>query len=172
MEGAYITKATAQLMRDFGCIQSPQNAFLLNLGLESLHVRMPQHCKNGQAMAEFLAGHPAVRFVRYPGLPDDSCYDLAQKYLPNGSCGVVSFGFTGGRAAAEQFMKSLKIAQIATHVADARTCCLHPANATHRQMNDAELEACGIAPDMVRLSCGIESTEDLIADVEQALASL
>lgn len=170
--GAFITKATAQLMRDFGCIQSPQNAFLLNLGLESLHVRMPQHCKNGQAMAEFLAGHPAVRFVRYPGLPGDSCYDLAQKYLPNGSCGVVSFGFNGGRAAAEQFMKSLKIAQIATHVADARTCCLHPANATHRQMNDAELEACGIAPDMVRLSCGIESTEDLIADVEQALAGL
>ena len=170
--GAFITKATAQLMRDLGCIQSPQNAFLLNLGLESLHVRVPQHCKNGQAMAEFLSNHPAVRFVRYPGLPGDKCYNLAQKYLPNGSCGVVSFGFTGGRAAAEQFMKSLKIAQIATHVADARTCCLHPANATHRQMNDAELEACGIAPDMVRLSCGIESTEDLIADVEQALASL
>ena len=172
LEGAFITKATAQLMRDLGSIQSPQNAYLLNLGLESLHVRMPQHCKNGQAMAEFLAGHPAVRFVRYPGLPGDEYYELAQKYLPNGSCGVVSFGFNGGRAAAEQFMKSLKIAQIATHVADARTCCLHPANATHRQMNDAELEACGIAPDMVRLSCGIESTDDLIADVEQALAGL
>lgn len=170
--GAFITKATSQLMRDLGSIQSPQNAYLLNLGLESLHVRMPQHCKNGQAMAEFLAGHPAVRFVRYPGLPGDEYYDLAQKYLPNGSCGVVSFGFNGGREAAEQFMKSLKIAQIATHVADARTCCLHPANATHRQMNDAELEACGIAPDMVRLSCGIESTDDLIADVEQALAGL
>ena len=172
LEGAFITKATAQLMRDLGSIQSPQNAYLLNLGLESLHVRMPQHCKNGQAMAEFLAAHPAVRFVRYPGLPGDEYYELAQKYLPNGSCGVVSFGFNGGREAAEQFMKSLKIAQIATHVADARTCCLHPANATHRQMNDAELEACGIAPDMVRLSCGIESTEDLIADVEQALAGL
>ena len=172
LEGAFITKATAQLMRDFGSIQSPQNAYLLNLGLESLHVRMPQHCKNGQAMAEFLAGHPAVRFVRYPGLPGDAYYELAQKYLPDGSCGVVSFGFNGGREAAERFMKSLKIAQIATHVADARTCCLHPANATHRQMNDAELEACGIAPDMVRLSCGIESTEDLIADVEQALAGL
>lgn len=172
LEGAFITKATAQLMRDLGSIQSPQNAYLLNLGLESLHVRMPQHCKNGQAMAEFLAGHPAVRFVRYPGLPGDEYYELAQKYLPNGSCGVVSFGFNGGREAAEQFMKSLKIAQIATHVADARTCCLHPANATHRQMNDAELEACGIAPDMVRLSCGIESTDDLIADVEQALAGL
>ena len=172
LEGAFITKATAQLMRDLGSIQSPQNAYLLNLGLESLHVRMPQHCKNGQAMAEFLAGHPAVRFVRYPGLPGDEYYDLAQKYLPNGSCGVVSFGFNGGREAAEQFMKSLKIAQIATHVADARTCCLHPANATHRQMNDAELEACGIAPDMVRLSCGIENTDDLIADVEQALAGL
>ncbi len=170
--GAFITKATAQLMRDFGSIQSPMNAFLLNMGLESLHVRMPQHCKNGQAMAEFLSEHPKVRFVKYPGLPTDPYYELAQKYLPNGSCGVVSFGFTGGRAAAEQFMKSLKLAQIATHVADARTCVLHPANATHRQMNDAELEAAGIAPDMVRLSCGIESTEDLIADVEQALATI
>ncbi|MBM6688531.1 MULTISPECIES: O-acetylhomoserine aminocarboxypropyltransferase/cysteine synthase family protein [Collinsella] len=170
--GAYITKATSQLMRDFGCIQSPQNAFYLNLGLESLHVRMPQHCKNGQAMAEFLAQHPKVRFVKYPGLPTDPWYELAQKYLPNGSCGVVSFGFVGGRAAAEEFMKNLKVAQIATHVADARTCVLHPANATHRQMNDEELAAAGIAPDMVRLSCGIEDTEDLIADVEQALAAV
>ena len=170
--GAYITKATSQLMRDFGCIQSPQNAFYLNLGLESLHVRMPQHCKNGQAMAEFLAQHPKVRFVKYPGLPTDPWYGLAQKYLPNGSCGVVSFGFVGGRAAAEEFMKNLKVAQIATHVADARTCVLHPANATHRQMNDEELAAAGIAPDMVRLSCGIEDTEDLIADVEQALAAV
>lgn len=170
--GAFITKATAQLMRDLGCIQSPQNAFLLNLGLESLHVRMPRHVANGQAMAEFLAGHPKVRFVKYPGLPGDPWHELAMKYMPNGTCGVVSFGFTGGRAAAEQFMKSLKVAQIATHVADARTCVLHPANATHRQMNDEELAAAGIAPDMVRLSCGIEDTEDLIADVEQALASI
>ena len=167
--GAFITKATAQLMRDFGCIQSPQNAFYLNNGLESLHVRMPQHCKNGQAVAEFLQQHPKVRFVRFPNLPGDENYELAQKYLPNGGCGVVSFGFTGGRAAAETFMKSLKLAQIATHVADARTCVLHPANATHRQMNDAELVAAGIEPDMVRLSCGIENTEDLIADIAQAL---
>ena len=167
--GAFITKATAQLMRDFGCIQSPQNAFYLNNGLESLHVRMPQHCKNGQAVAEFLQQHPKVRFVRFPNLPGDENYELAQKYLPNGGCGVVSFGFTGGRAAAETFMKNLKLAQIATHVADARTCVLHPANATHRQMNDAELVAAGIEPDMVRLSCGIENTEDLIADIAQAL---
>ena len=153
--GAYITKATAQLMRDLGCIQSPQNAFLLNLGLESLHVRMPRHVANGQAMAEFLAGHPKVRFVKYPGLPGDPWHELAMKYMPNGTCGVVSFGFTGGREAAERFMKSLKVAQIATHVADARTCVLHPANATHRQMNDEELAAAGIAPDMVRLSCGV-----------------
>ncbi|OUN47163.1 O-acetylhomoserine aminocarboxypropyltransferase [Collinsella sp. An7] len=170
--GAYITKATSQLMRDLGCIQSPQNAFLLNIGLESLHVRMPRHCANGQAMAEFLHDHPKVRFVKYPGLPDDPWHELAQKYLPNGCCGVVSFGFTGGRAAAEEFMKNLHVAQIATHVADARTCVLHPANATHRQMTDEELVAAGIAPDMVRLSCGLEDTEDLIADVAQALAAL
>ena len=169
--GAFITKCTSQLMRDFGSIQSPQHAFILNLGLESLHVRMPQHCKNGQAAAEFLQAHPKIRFVRYPGLAGDQYYELAQKYMPNGTCGVVSFGFEGGRAAAEQFMKSLKLAQIATHVADARTCVLHPANATHRQMNDEELVACGISPDMVRLSCGIESTEDLLADLEQALAT-
>ena len=172
LEGAFITKATAQLMRDFGCIQSPQNAFLLNLGLESLHVRMLQHCKNGQAVAEFLQQHPKISFVRYPGLLGDAYHELAQKYLPQGGCGVVSFGFNGGRAAAEQFMKSLRLAQIATHVADARTCCLHPANATHRQMNDEELVACGITPDMVRLSCGIESTEDLIADIAQALDTI
>ena len=172
LEGAFITKATAQLMRDFGCIQSPQNAFLLNLGLESLHVRMPQHCKNGQAVAEFLQQHPKISFVRFPGLPGDAYHELAQKYLPQGGCGVVSFGFTGGRAAAEQFMKSLRLAQIATPVADARTCCLHPANATHRQMNDDELAACGITPDMVRLSCGIEATEDLLADIAQALDTI
>lgn len=172
LEGAFITKATSQLMRDFGCIQSPQNAFLLNMGLESLHVRMPQHCKNGQAVAEFLQGHPKISFVRYCGLPTDQGYELAQKYLPHGSCGVVSFGFVGGREAAETFMKNLKVAQIATHVADARTCVLHPANATHRQMNDEELRACGIAPDMVRLSCGIEDTDDLLADVAQALEAI
>ena len=168
--GAFITKCTAQLMRDFGSIQSPQHAFFLNSSLESLHVRMPQHVKNGTAVAQFLQKHPKIRFVSYPGLEGDKYYELAKKYMPNGTCGVVSFGFEGGRAAAEQFMKNLKLAQIATHVADARTCCLHPANATHRQMNDEELIACGISPDMVRLSCGIESTEDLIADLDQALA--
>lgn len=170
LEGAFITKATSQLMRDFGSIQSPQNAFLLNMGLESLHVRMAQHCKNGQSVAEFLSGHPKVAWARYCGLPDDPNYDLAQKYLPNGSCGVVSFGVKGGREAAERFMANLKLAQIATHVADARTCVLHPANATHRQMNDEELAAAGISPDLVRLSCGIEDTADLIADIDQALS--
>lgn len=170
LEGAFITKATSQLMRDFGSIQSPQNAFLLNMGLESLHVRMAQHCKNGQSVAEFLCDHPKVAWVRYCGLPDDPNYDLAQKYLPNGSCGVVSFGVKGGREAAERFMANLKLAQIATHVADARTCVLHPANATHRQMNDEELAAAGISPDLVRLSCGIEDTADLIADIDQALS--
>ena len=168
-EGAFITKATAQLMRDLGPMQNPQAAFFLNSSLESLHVRMPRHCENGLAVAKFLQGHPKVRFVSYPGLEGDKYYDMAQKYMPNGTCGVVSFGFTGGRAAAETFMKSLKLAQIATHVADARTCCLHPANATHRQMNDEELIACGISADMVRLSCGLEDTADLIADLEQAL---
>ena len=172
LEGAFITKATAQLMRDFGCIQSPQNAFILNLGLESLHVRMPQHCKNGQAVAEFLQKHPKISFVRYSGLPEDQDYELAQKYLPNGGCGVVSFGFVGGRDAANTFMKNLKLAQIATHVADARSCVLHPANATHRQMTDEELVACGISADLVRLSCGIEDTEDLLADVAQALDAI
>ncbi len=167
--GAFITKATAQLMRDFGAIQSPQNAFLLNLGLESLHVRMPRHCANGMAMAEFLAAHPRIEWVRYPGLPGDASFELAQKYLPDGTCGVVSFGVKGGRAAAERFMAGLEIAAIETHVADARTCCLHPASSTHRQMTDEELEAAGVAPNMVRLSCGLEGTDDLIADVEQAL---
>ena len=168
-KAAYITKATAQLMRDLGPMQNPQAAFFLNSSLESLHVRMPRHCENGLAVAKFLQSHPKVRFVSYPGLEGDKYYDLAQKYMPNGTCGVVSFGFNGGRAAAETFMKSLKLAQIATHVADARTCCLHPANATHRQMNDEELIACGISADMVRLSCGLEDTADLIADLEQAL---
>lgn len=167
--GAFITKATAQLMRDFGSIQSPQNAFLLNFGLEDLHLRMKRHCENGQAVAEFLHDHPKVSWVRYCGLSDDEYYEVAQKYLPNGSCGVVSFGVKGGRSAAEQFMSHLKLAQIATHVADARTCVLHPANATHRQMNDEELEAAGISADLIRFSCGIEDTQDLINDIAQAL---
>ena len=171
-EGAFITKATAQLMRDFGAIQSPQNAFLVNMGLESLHLRMARHCENGLAMARFLSEHPKVAWVRYPSLEGDAQYALAQKYLPKGSCGVVSFGVAGGRAAAEKFMANLKLAQIATHVADARTCVLHPANATHRQMNDEELASAGIAPDLVRLSCGIEDAADLLADVDQALAAV
>ncbi len=169
LEGAFITKCTAQLMRDFGSIQSPQNAFYLNLGLESLHVRMPRHCENGLAVAKFLKENDKISFVTYPGLEGDKYYDLAQKYMPNGTCGVVSFGFKGGRAAAETFMKNLKLIAIETHVADARSCCLHPANATHRQMNDAELVACGITADLVRLSCGIEDAADLIADIAQAL---
>lgn len=169
LEGAYITKATAQLMRDLGSIQSPQNAFLINLGLESLHLRMVQHNKNGLEVAKFLRDHPRVAWVRYPGLEEDSEFVCAQKYLTPGASGVVSFGVAGGREAAESFMKHLKIAQIATHVADARTCVLHPANATHRQMNDEELAAAGISPYLIRLSCGIEDTQDLIADIAQAL---
>lgn len=170
LAGAFITKATAQLMRDFGSIQSPQNAFLLNLGLESLHVRMKRHCENAQAVAEFLASNENVSWVRYCGLPGDKYYTLAQKYLPNGSCGVVSFGVKGGRKAAEAVMKKLKLIAIETHVADARSCCLHPASATHRQMNDEELKAAGISPDLIRLSVGLESADDLIADLAQALA--
>ena len=172
LAGAFITKCTAQLMRDFGSIQSPQNAFLLNAGLESLHVRMPRHCENGLAVAKFLKEHPQVSFVTYPGLEGDKYYELAQKYMPNGTCGVVSFGFKGGRTAAETFMKHLKLIAIETHVADARSCCLHPANATHRQMTDEELVACGITPDLVRLSCGIEDIEDLIADIAQAMEQI
>ena len=172
LEGAYITKATAQLMRDLGSIQSPQNAFLINLGLESLHLRMARHAANGLAVAEHLAAHPKVAWARHPSLEGDSEAALAAKYLPEGSCGVGSFGVAGGRAAAETFMKNLKLAQIATHVADARTCVLHPANATHRQMNDAELEAAGISADLIRLSCGIEDAADLIADIDQALAAV
>ncbi len=172
LEGAFITKATAQLMRDFGAIQAPENAFLINLGLESLHLRMAQHSANGLAVAQHLSEHPKVSWVRYPGLVGDSEYGLAQKYLPKGCCGVVSFGVAGGRKAAETFMKNLRLAQIATHVADARTCVLHPANATHRQMSDAELEAAGITPDLVRLSCGIEAAEDIISDLDQALDAI
>lgn len=170
--GAFITKATAQLMRDFGSIQSPQNAFYLNLGLESLHVRMPRHCENALSVAQFLKGHAKVAWVSYPGLEGDKYYETARKYMPNGTCGVVSFGVKGGRAAAEVFMKHLKLAAIETHVADARTCCLHPASSTHRQMTDAELAAAGVSPDQVRLSCGLEDKSDLIADLEQALAQI
>ena len=171
LEGAFITKATAQLMRDFGSIQSPQNAFILNIGLESLHVRMKKHCENGMAVAKYLQSNDHVSWVKYPSLPGDKDYELAKKYLPNGSCGVVSFGVKGGRKAAEEFMKHLKLASIETHVADAKTCCLHPASATHRQMNDEELKACGISPELVRFSCGLENAEDIIADMEQAFAA-
>lgn len=171
-EGAFITKCTAQLMRDLGCIQSPQNAFLLNLGLESLHVRMPRHVENGQAVAEFLQKQPQVNYVNYSGLPGDKYYEIAQKYLPRGGCGVVSFELKGGRAAAETFMKHLKLAAIETHVADARTCCLNPATSTHRQMNDEQLAAAGIPAGLIRMSCGLEDKEDLIADLAQALAAI
>ncbi len=170
--GAYITKATAQLMRDFGCTQSPQSAFYLNLGLESLHVRVERHCLNAQKVAEYLEGNDKIGWVNYPGLPSNKYYDLAQKYMPKGTCGVVSFGVKGGRTAAEKFMKALKLIAIETHVADARSCCLHPASATHRQMNEEELIAAGVPGDLVRLSCGIENYQDLISDIEQALATL
>ena len=168
-EGAFITKCTAQLMRDFGSIQSPQHAFILNLGLESLHVRMKRHCENGLAVAKFLQNHEKIAYVNYCDLPGDKYYEVARKYLPNGSCGVVSFGLKGGRAAAETFMKNLKMAAIETHVADARTCCLNPASSTHRQMTDEQLKEAGVPAELVRMSCGIEDAEDLIADIAQAL---
>ncbi len=170
--GAYITKCTVQLMRDLGCIQSPQNAYLLNLGLESLHVRMLRHVENGQAVAEYLQKHPKVAYVNYSGLPDSPYYERAQKYLPNGGCGVVSFELKGGRSAAELFMKNLKLASIVTHVADARTCCLNPASSTHRQLNEEQLIAAGVPAGLVRMSCGLEDKRDLIADLEQALAAI
>ena len=169
-EGAFIYKATAQLMRDFGCTQSPQSAYYLNLGLESLHVRMERHCLNAQKVAEFLESHEKISWVNYPGLKSNKYHEIANKYMPNGTCGVVSFGVKGGRAAAEKFMKELKIIAIETHVADARSCCLHPASATHRQMSDAELIAAGVPSDLVRLSCGIENYNDLIADIDAALS--
>ena len=156
-------------MRDLGSIQSPMNAFLLNLGLETLHLRMPRHCSNALAVARFLNAHPKIESVRYPGLEGDEYYDLAQKYMPNGTCGVVTFGVQGGRKAAETFMAGLKLASIATHVADAKTCVLHPASSTHRQMSDAELMAAGVSPDLIRLSVGIEDVKDILADLEQAL---
>ena len=169
LSGAFITKCTAQLMRDFGCCQSPQSAYLLNLGLESLPFRMKQHCSNAQRIAEFLSAHEKVAWVKYCGLKGDRYYDLAQKYMPNGSCGVISFGLKGGRKAAETFMKHLKLGSIETHVADSRTCCLHPASATHRQMTDEQLAAAGVGADLIRLSCGLENAEDLIADLRQAI---
>ena len=167
--GAYITKATAQLMRDFGSTPAPMNAWLLGMGIETLPLRMARHCSNAQGVAEYLRKHEKVAWVRYAGLPGDKYYELGRKYLPQGCCGVVSFGVKGGRAAAERFMAGLKLASIATHVADAKTCVLHPASATHRQMNDAELAAAGVAPDLVRFSVGLEDLKDLIADLEQAL---
>ena len=170
--GAFITKATAQLMRDFGCTQSPQSAFYLNLGLESLHVRMERHCLNAKKVAEYLESDERIAWVNYPDLPSSKYYELTKKYLPKGSCGVVSFGVKGGRKAAEKFMKALKVTAIETHVADARSCCLHPASATHRQMNEEELIAAGVPGDLVRLSCGLESYEDLIEDICQALDTL
>ena len=172
LAGAFITKCTAQLMRDLGSIQSPQSAFYLSLGLESLPFRMKQHCANGQAVAEYLQSNPKVAWVKYCGLKGDKYYDLAQKYLPNGSCGVISFGLVGGRKAAETFMKHLQLGSIETHVADSHTCCLHPASATHRQMTDEQLEACGVGADLIRLSCGLENAQDLIADLEQAIAQV
>lgn len=171
-KGAYITKATVQLMRDLGSVQAPQNAFLLNVGLESLHLRMQRHCENAKAVAEYLQKHDKITWVNCAMLPEDSQYDLAKKYMPNGTCGVVSFGIKGGREAATKFMDSLELAAIVTHVADARTCCLHPASTTHRQLTDEQLAECGVGADLIRFSCGIEAAEDIIADIEQALAKI
>lgn len=168
-KGAYITKATVQLMRDLGSVQSPNDAFLLNVGLESLHLRVQRHCENARAVAQYLEKHPKITWVNCAMLEGDSQYEIAKKYMPNGTCGVVSFGIKGGRAAATKFMDSLQLAAIVTHVADARTCCLHPASTTHRQLTDEQLKECGVSPDLVRFSCGIEAAEDIIADIEQAL---
>ena len=170
--GAFITKATSQLMRDLGSIQSPQSAFYLNLGLESLHVRMPRHVENGQAVAEFLQDQPQVTYVNYSGLPGNKYYDIAKKYMPDGGCGVVSFELRGGRTAAEKFMKNLKLAAIETHVADARTCCLNPATSTHRQLTEEQLVEAGVPAGLIRMSCGLEDKEDLIADLRQALEAI
>ncbi len=172
LAGAFITKCTAQLMRDFGCCQSPQTAYILNLGLESLPFRMKQHCSNAQTIAEYLKGNQKVAWVKYCGLEGDKYYETAKKYMPGGSCGVISFGLVGGRKSAETFMKHLKLGSIETHVADSRTCCLHPASSTHRQMTDAELDAAGVGADLIRLSCGLENVEDLIADLDQAIAKV
>lgn len=172
LEAAFITKASVQLMRDFGSTQSPQNAYILNLGLESLHVRMSRHCENAQKIAEFLESRDEVAWVSYPGLKSYKYYQLGQKYLPKGSCGVISFGIKGGRTKAEALMKNLKLISIETHVADARSCCLHPASSTHRQMNDEELMSAGITPDLIRLSCGLESADDLIDDIKSGLEKM
>ena len=171
-KAAYITKIVAQLLRDYGSTPSPQNSFYLNLGLETLALRVERHCKNAQAVAEYLEKNDKISWVNYPGLPGNRYHALAQKYMPNGICGVISFGVKGGRAAAEKFMNSLKLAAIVTHVADARTCVLHPASSTHRQLSDKELEECGVTPDLIRFSVGIENVNDIIADIEQALATL
>lgn len=171
-KGAYITKATVQLMRDLGSIPAPQNAFLLNLGLETLHLRVPRHCENAKKVAKYLKNHEKITWVNCPMLEDDNQYNLAQKYMPKGTCGVVSFGIKGGREAATTFMDSLKLAAIVTHVADARTCCLHPASTTHRQLTDKEFEECGVTADLIRFSCGIEDADDIIADIEQALSKI
>ena len=171
-KGAYITKATVQLMRDLGSIQSPQNAFLVNLGLETLHLRMPRHCENALKVAKYLKTNDKITWVKCAMLEGDDQYELAQKYMPKGTCGVVSFGIKGGREAATKFMDSLKLAAIVTHVADARTCCLHPASTTHRQLTDKQLEECGVSPDLIRFSCGIEDADDIIADIEQALSQI
>ena len=168
-KGAYITKATVQLMRDLGSVQSPNEAFLLNVGLESLHLRIQRHCENAKAVAQYLEKHPKITWVNCAMLEGDSQYEIAKKYMPNGTCGVVSFGIKGGREAATKFMDSLQLAAIVTHVADARTCCLHPASTTHRQLTDEQLKECGVSPDLIRFSCGIEAAEDIIADIEQAL---
>ena len=168
-EAAYITKATAQLMRDLGSIPAANNAWLLNLGLETLHLRMPRHCENAKKVAEYLKNNEKITWVKCAMLDDDSQHEIAMKYMPNGTCGVVSFGIKGGREAATVFMDSLKLAAIVTHVADARTCCLHPASTTHRQLTDKELEECGVTPDLLRFSCGIEDADDIIEDIQQAL---
>ena len=170
--GAYLLKCVVQLMRDLGSVQAPQNAFLLNVGLETLHLRMARHCENAVAVAKYLQNHPKINWVKCAMLPEDDQYALAQKYMPHGTCGVVSFGVKGGREAATKFMDSLRLAAIVTHVADARTCCLHPASTTHRQLTDEQLVACGVSPDLIRFSCGIESAEDIIADIEQALEQI
>ena len=166
---AYMTKLVAQLMRDLGSIPSPHNAFLLNLGLETLHLRMLRHCENAQSVAEFLRNDSRVSWVHYSGLPDDKNYALAQKYLPKGSCGVIAFGLKGDRDTAIRFMDSLRMIAIVTHVADARTCVLHPASHTHRQLSDEQLREAGVAPDLIRLSVGIEDVEDILDDIRQAL---
>lgn len=171
-KGAYITKATVQLMRDLGSMPSPHDAFLLNVGLESLHLRVARHCENAKKVAEYLKNHDKITWVNCAMLEDDKQYAKAQKYMPNGTCGVVSFGIKGGRAAATKFMDSLKLAAIVTHVADVRSCCLHPASTTHRQLTDEQLKECGVTPDLIRFSCGIEDCEDIIADIEQALAQI